>query len=104
MKPGQLVPNWNDMVMPETTPMAKDSAKNLHPESGRPPSIAPPPVRFEAQLEEQEHPAKRDGDRRKQDVKRDVRTELNSGQKKRVHHGTFSFLRRGGRALFASRG
>ena len=27
MKPGQFVPNWNDMVMPETTPMAKLSAK-----------------------------------------------------------------------------
>jgi hypothetical protein len=29
MKPGQLVPNWNDMVMPETTPSAKDSAKTF---------------------------------------------------------------------------
>jgi hypothetical protein len=29
MKPGQLVPNWKDMVMPETTPMAKESAKTF---------------------------------------------------------------------------
>jgi hypothetical protein len=29
MKPGQLVPNWKLMVMPETTPMAKDSAKTF---------------------------------------------------------------------------
>jgi len=27
MKPGQLVPNWNDITMPVTTPMAKVSAK-----------------------------------------------------------------------------
>src|SRR5688572_5679439 len=29
MKPGQLVPNWKDMVMPLTTPMAKVSANTL---------------------------------------------------------------------------
>ena len=29
MKPGQLVPNWKDMVMPETTPSAKERAKTL---------------------------------------------------------------------------
>ncbi len=29
MKPGQLVPNWKLMVMPETTPSANDSAKIL---------------------------------------------------------------------------
>ena len=27
MKPGQFVPNWKDMVIPETTPSAKQSAK-----------------------------------------------------------------------------
>ena len=26
MKPGQLVPNWNDMTMPVTTPIANDTA------------------------------------------------------------------------------
>ncbi len=29
MKPGQLVPNWNDMVMPVTTPIANESANTL---------------------------------------------------------------------------
>ena len=29
MKPGQFVPNWKDMVMPLTTPSAKQSAKGL---------------------------------------------------------------------------
>ena len=29
MKPGQLVPNWKLIVMPDTTPMANDSAKIL---------------------------------------------------------------------------
>jgi len=29
MKPGQLVPNWKLMVMPETTPSAKESAKTV---------------------------------------------------------------------------
>jgi hypothetical protein len=29
MKPGQLVPNWKLMVMPETTPMAKLSANTF---------------------------------------------------------------------------
>jgi len=29
MNPGQLVPNWNDITMPETTPIAKDSANTL---------------------------------------------------------------------------
>ncbi len=29
MYPGQLVPNWNDMVMPLTTPIAKESANTL---------------------------------------------------------------------------
>ncbi len=29
MKPGQFVPNWNDMVMPDTTPIAKLSAKTF---------------------------------------------------------------------------
>ncbi len=29
MKPGQFVPNWKDMVMPETTPSAKDRAKTF---------------------------------------------------------------------------
>ena len=29
MKPGQLVPNWNDMVMPVTTPIANVSANTF---------------------------------------------------------------------------
>src|SRR3989337_705514 len=29
MNPGQLVPNWNDMTMPVTTPIAKVSANTL---------------------------------------------------------------------------
>jgi hypothetical protein len=35
MKPGQLVPNWKLMVMPLTTPSAKDSAKTLTQEQHR---------------------------------------------------------------------
>ncbi len=29
MKPGQFVPNWKLIVIPETTPSAKDSAKTF---------------------------------------------------------------------------
>jgi len=29
MKPGQLVPNWKLMVMPDTTPSANDSANTF---------------------------------------------------------------------------
>ncbi len=29
MNPGQLVPNWNDIVIPDTAPIANDSANTL---------------------------------------------------------------------------
>ncbi len=32
IKPGQLVPNWKLMAMPETTPMAKVQREDLDPE------------------------------------------------------------------------
>jgi hypothetical protein len=78
MKPGQLVPNWKDMVMPETTPMAKESAKTFTQKVGRHPLVVA--VRAKRTRKKSSTQPERDGDRREQDVKRDVGRELDAAE------------------------
>jgi hypothetical protein len=68
------------MVMPDTTPNAKDfDPKHI--------GIHPLAVSrgVKAQFEEQQHPSKCDGNGWKQNMKRNIRTKLHTGKDQGIH-------------------
>ena len=80
----QLVPNWNAMTMPETTPIPNETANTLSQKSKTPP-IDRVAGRQRHALDRCEPGGEPDGERRKDDVERDDERELNPRQQYDVH-------------------
>ena len=86
----QLVPNWNGMMMPETTPIPNETANIRVQKPEMRNQISPAGEEIEA-LEHRDVGRKPDGEGRQQDVPRDHPAPLHARKQNRIErHGTNS--------------